>query len=78
MADHQVANVGDEAEGLAYDEDGVVANDAVGHDAERAYKGKNPEEWGKFRFPFSGGVPILVDETECEDDLTCRAEEEQP
>ena len=32
-ADHEVANVGYEAEGLAYDEDGVVADYAVGNDA---------------------------------------------
>ncbi len=52
-----------------------MADDGVGDDAEGADEGENPEEGGEFGFASAGGVPILIDEAECEDDLPCRAEE---
>lgn len=45
---HEVADVGDEAEGLSYNQDGIVAYDAIGDDAQGANKGQDPEEGWKF------------------------------
>ena len=77
-ADDEVAAVGDQADALADNQDGVGAEDGVGTDGQGAYQGYPPEACGEHAPAQAHGVEPLVDEAEGEDDLSGGAVEQQP